>query len=318
MIYRTLITIGIIVLGLAAGVIARPFIVGADVSWTLEQESRGTAFFDEGEEKDLFQILKDHRFNFIRIRTFVDPCAPDGYARSFGGSGSECWCDLEHTAIIAKRIKEAEISDEEMREAAYEYTKHAIDSLVSAGLRPDMVQVGNEINSCMSGVCTSNWPRFAALVNAGVRGVREVDPTIKIVIQHGRPRPDGNFMDWVEGIVENDIDFDFIGGSTYGTTNNGNDWRDQFGRVISEYGYPVMSLEYTANRTGLIHPVMNELPDQMGMGTFAWEPTQYDVPMFSRVDGGLESNERLDEGVLFKGKRFSIINCELEFLNKSI
>lgn len=309
--------------GLPAVASARPFIVGADVSWVLEQEHIGSTFWDDGVQKDLFQILKDHGFNFIRIRTFVDPCAPQGYARqSYSGAGAdECWCDLEHTLEVAARIKKARmgflldfhmsdlwasigeqhvprswanLNDEQMRKAAYDYVKLNIKTLVDAGLRPDMVQVGNEINSRMSGVPMSNPDRFAGLVNAGVKGVRDIDSTIKIVMHHGRPRPDGDFMNWYN-TIKGRIDFDFIGGSTYGTTNNGNDWRQMFGNVVKD-GFPVMSLEYTANRTALIHTVMNELPNQMGLGAFVWEPTRYsETPMFDRSGNRYTSNARLDE-----------------------
>jgi len=50
-----------------------------------------------------------------------------------------------------------------------------------------MVQIGNEIDSHISGVSISNWARFAGFVNAGTKAVRETDPRIIIVEQHGRP-----------------------------------------------------------------------------------------------------------------------------------
>ncbi|MBN1308866.1 MAG: glycosyl hydrolase 53 family protein [Chitinispirillaceae bacterium] len=307
----------------STGTSARPYIVGADISWVLEDESRGATYWDDGEQKDIFELLKEYGLNFIRIRTFVDPCAPGGYA----SRGSECWCDLEHTVEIGKRIKDADMgflldfhmsdtwasigeqhvpsawandNDEQMRQHAYEYTKLNIQTLIDSGARPDMVQVGNEINSKMSGVSISNPDRFAALINAGVKGVRDVDSTIKIVMQHGRPRPDGDFMSWYNAIKDR-VDYDFIGGSTYGTTNNGNDWREMFGNVVRD-GTPVMSLEYTANRTALINTVMNELPNRMGLGTFAWEPIRYDKPMFDRDGNKYTPNARLDELASFARK----------------
>ncbi len=301
---------------------ARPYIVGVDISWVTEDEHTGATYWDNGVQKDIFQILKEHGVNFIRIRTFVDPCHSEGYAYNSysAASGQECWCDLEHTIEIAKRIKKAGMgflldfhmsdtwasighqyvprawandNDEQMRKHAYDYTKHNIQTLVNLGLRPDMVQVGNEINTKMSGVSISNASRFAALINAGVKGVRDVDPTIKIVMQHGRPRPDGGFMDWYN-TIKGRVDYDFIGGSTYGTTNNGGDWRDMFGNVVKD-GTPVMSLEYTANRTALINTVMSDFPNNMGLGTFVWEPTRYDTPMFDRSGNRYTSNAKLDE-----------------------
>lgn len=317
LIKRTILALGV----LAAASAARPYIVGVDVSWVLEDESLGATYWHEGKKMDLFDILKDHGVNFIRLRTFVNSCA--GYAKeSYSGANSNvCWCDLEHTIIHARRVKAHQMgflldfhmsdtwasigkqyvpaawkgkSDAEMQKLAYNYVKSNLDTLIKLGLRPDMVQVGNEINSSMSGVSISNPTRFAALINAGVKAVRDADPTIKVVMQHGQPRPEKNFMSWYNTLKQY-VDFDFIGGSTYGTTNNGDDWRQMFGNVVKD-GHPVLSLEYTAQRTKLINGVMNEMPNNMGLGTFVWEPTRYsDYPMFDRSGQKYTANAKLDE-----------------------
>jgi arabinogalactan endo-1,4-beta-galactosidase len=299
----------------ATPVSARPFAVGADISWLLEDEAGGATYWDQSVNKGLIPILKENGFNFIRLRIFVEPAK--GYARG----RAEAWCDLEHTKIFAKRIKAAGMgflldfhmsdtwasigeqhapsswagrSDEEVRALAYAHVHSSLQALIAQGTRPDWVQVGNEINSCMSGVCTGDWPRFAALVNAGVKGVRDADPSIKVVMQHGRPRADGNFQAWVDGLLRNKVDFDIIGGSTYGTTNNGQDWREQFAQTVAKTGKPVVSLEYTAQRTELVNDVMYDLPDQMGLGSFLWEPTRYsDYPIFDRSGNRYTTNSRI-------------------------
>ncbi len=311
---------GLALLGTAALAAARPYIVGVDISWVLEDESLGATYYDGTTKKDLFVILKDHGVNFIRVRTFVNSCV--GYAKeSYSGANPNvCWCDLDHTITLAKRIKAAKMgflldfhmsdtwasigkqyvpaawsgmTDAQMQKAAYEYVKKNVKTLVDLGLRPDMVQVGNEINSAMSGVSSSK-PGWAPLINAGIKGVREIDPSIKIVMQHGQPRPDKNFMDWYGKLKAGKVDYDIIGGSTYGTTNNGDDWRQMFGNVVKD-GTPVVSLEYTSNRTALINTVMNEFPNNMGLGSFVWEPTRYDKPMFDRVGQKYTANAKLDE-----------------------
>lgn len=318
---RAIRTTGLALLGMAALASARPFIVGADVSWLLEDESVGATYWDGGTQKDLFQILKDHGVNFIRVRTFVNSCAPGGYAsNSYSGASTKvCWCDLEHTIALARRIKAARMgflldfhmsdtwasigeqhvpaawsgmTDAQMQKAAYEYVRSNMQTLIQKGLRPDMVQVGNEVNSAMSGVSISK-PGFVPLVNAGIKAVRELDPGIKVVMQHGRPRPDGGFMDWY-GKIKGKIDYDFVGGSTYGTTNNGGDWREMFGNVVKD-GTPVLSLEYSGDRLSLINTVMNEMPGQKGLGTFVWEPTRYGKPMFDRSGNKYTANAKLDE-----------------------
>ena len=47
--------------------------LGADISFLPELEARGMKFSDKGVEKDAIQILKDHGFNYIRLRIFNDP-----------------------------------------------------------------------------------------------------------------------------------------------------------------------------------------------------------------------------------------------------
>src|SRR5690606_23793282 len=49
------------------------YILGADISWTLEQESGGAIWRDEGKTMSIERILVNHGFNYIRLRTFVCP-----------------------------------------------------------------------------------------------------------------------------------------------------------------------------------------------------------------------------------------------------
>mgnify|MGYP003291982465 CR=1 FL=1 len=317
-----------VVLGaVAAAAMARPYIVGVDISWVLEDESLGATYYHDGKKMDLFDILADHGVNFIRVRTFVNSCI--GYAKeSYSGANSNvCWCDLDHTIQLAKRIKAHNMgffldfhmsdtwasighqnvpaswagkSNAEMGKLAYQHVKTTMDALVAQGLKPDMVQVGNEINSKVAGVSMSKIADFANIINSGVKAVREIDPNIKIVMQHGQPRPDKGFADWYKKIHEN-IDYDAICGSTYGTTNNGNDWREMFG-LVTKNKKPVLSCEYTGQRTNLVNTVFSEFGD-LGWGTFVWEPTRYsEKPMFDRNGQKYTANARLDELAAFAKK----------------
>ena len=75
--------------------------MGADISFLPQLEERGMKFSDKGVEKDAIQILKDHGFNYVRLRIFNDPANDSGYSPKKG------FCDLEHTIQMAKRIKAA-------------------------------------------------------------------------------------------------------------------------------------------------------------------------------------------------------------------
>src|SRR5438132_4579725 len=115
--------------------------------------------------------MKEHGFNAIRLRTFVDPRAADGYDQANGSA------DLGHTIAFGKQIKDAGLSllldfhysdnwadpgkqcvpvawqkfttIEQLASAVHDYTKDAISQLIAGAARPDLVQIGNEITPGM-------------------------------------------------------------------------------------------------------------------------------------------------------------------------
>jgi arabinogalactan endo-1,4-beta-galactosidase len=186
------------------------FYIGADVT---DQETQS-----DTTRATLLTLMKSHGFNYIRLRTFVDPKAADGYDKTNG------YDDITHTVAFGKQIKAAGMgllvdfhySDNwadpgkqcvpvawqnyttiaDLATAVHDYTKDAITKLIAGGARPDMVQIGNEttpgmlIHRCDSGGqptgnnpitgSTSNWANLGALLKAGVQGVKDVDPSILI------------------------------------------------------------------------------------------------------------------------------------------
>jgi arabinogalactan endo-1,4-beta-galactosidase len=312
-----------------SGVFNPPYILGADISWETQHEAEGYTYSDGKSTKTMTAIMAENGFNFVRLRTFVDPSASDGY------SPGQNWCGKDDTVTMAKRAKacgmgvfiDFHMSDtwqslgtnanasamplswrglsqtvpstpvsaethyaNNLYQAAHDYVAGVMQALVAAGAKPDMVQIGNETNSGMSGIPMSNWPAFSALVNAGIKAVRETDPRILVWAQNGRPRPDSaggsNFTGWVDEYLSGKppnspaIDEDGICGSTYGTTDNGADWTTSFDYVISTYRKPVMSCEYTDKSPdspagAIINGVMRAFPNGMGRGSFVWEPADY-------------------------------------------
>ncbi|HEV2419246.1 MAG TPA: glycosyl hydrolase 53 family protein, partial [Terriglobia bacterium] len=49
------------------------YIIGADVSFLKQAEDHGTVFKDNGQTKPALQIFKDHGYNWVRLRLFVNP-----------------------------------------------------------------------------------------------------------------------------------------------------------------------------------------------------------------------------------------------------
>ncbi|MFA6343100.1 MAG: glycosyl hydrolase 53 family protein, partial [Fibrobacteraceae bacterium] len=85
------------------------YILGADISKFQEYESRGIKFYDtDGVEKSIFDILKNHGFNYVRLKTFVSPSATYGYAASgCGETSTEAFGDKAHVIAYAQKVKVA-------------------------------------------------------------------------------------------------------------------------------------------------------------------------------------------------------------------
>src|SRR5690606_8180859 len=89
--------------------VAPHFILGADISSVHE---RNDTFRDtDGEIKSVFELFKNHGFNYIRVKTFVDPMAPYGYASNFNGcvGFTEPFSDKDHVIAFGKQIKDADM-----------------------------------------------------------------------------------------------------------------------------------------------------------------------------------------------------------------
>ncbi|HEU5076270.1 MAG TPA: glycosyl hydrolase 53 family protein [Polyangiaceae bacterium] len=297
--------------------------MGADISSV--QEANASFVDTDGVTKSIFDLLKNHGFNYIRIKTFVDPSAPYGYASSANGCAglSESYGDKAHVVEFGQQVKAAGMgflldfhysdvwadpgnqiipeawrgasSIGELADYVREYTADVLSTAVAAGARPDMVQIGNEITPGMLmhvpgestdcwgnnpaaapiGGSTSNWDDLATLLDAGIAGVREVDPTIRIML-HVENTDDLDGVEWwVGNALDRGVEFDVLGLSCY-TEFQGEPsvWENTFTALASEYPDLQFGIaEYNPSRTEA-NMIMKNLPDGRGLGTFFWEPTR--------------------------------------------
>lgn len=209
-------------------------IVGADVSFLRQMEQQGVAFHDNGAVKPGLQILKEHGYNWVRLRIFVHPAtlpndlactlasAKDAKARGFklllDFHYADDWADPGHepTPAAWKSLDHAHLT-----KAVFAYTRDTIRALRKGGAMPDMVQVGNEVTNGMlwpDGKLPDQWDHFAELVSAGIRGVNAGRghahrPRIMIHIdQGGNPEKTQWFFD---NLQARGVAFDVIGQSYY-------------------------------------------------------------------------------------------------------
>ncbi len=270
-------------------------ILGADISFLPELEARGIKFSDNGIQKDPIQILKEHGFNYIRLRIFNDPAEAAGYSPGKG------FCDLEHTKAMAKRIKAAGLkllldfhySDTwadpgkqfkpkawasedfvSLRQSVHDFTLKVMSELKAQGTTPDMVQVGNEINHGML------WPEgninnldsLAQLIYAGINGVKEVSKHTPVMLHIALGGQNIESRFFLDAMTLRKVPFDVIGLSYYpkwhGTLN---DLKNNMADLAQRYPQQVMVAEYTQLKTE-VNDIAFTVPEGKGLGTFIWEP----------------------------------------------
>lgn len=247
------------------------FYKGMDLSTIKEVETLGGKFYDHGEEKDVFVILKSYGTNAVRLRLWNDPYGEDGTPYGAGTNdlttvieltkrakahGMEVLLDLHYSDFWAdpgkQRMPKAwrKMNADQLTEAVYTYTKDTLLALRKAGAYPDLIQVGNELSNGML------WPlgklpeygqydNLARFVRAGIRGVREVDAHMPVMLHLDNGGNNALYREWFDHYLERgEDDFQIIGlsyypfwhGSLTDLQNNMNDLAVRYGKelVIAE------------------------------------------------------------------------------------
>jgi arabinogalactan endo-1,4-beta-galactosidase len=281
-------------------------VIGADISFLPQLESRGMKFSDkDGKPEDVMKILKDHGFNYIRLRIFDHPENVKGYSPRKG------FCDLEHTKQMAKRIKAAgmkflldfhysdtwadpqrqdkpaawaKLDYNLLKDSVYTYTKNVMQVLKDQGTAPDMVQIGNEINHGLlwpdGGI--NNLDTLANFIYAGERGVKEVcpDAIIMLHIALGGQNKEARFF--IDNMLKRKVPFDVIGLSYYpkwhGTPD---DLKNNMADLAKRYKKYVMVAEYSQLKLE-VNEIAFTAPGNKALGTFIWEPLSTWESFFDR------------------------------------
>ena len=299
-------------------------ILGADISSLNKSEDKGGIYkYSDGTEADALQILKDNGLNYARLRVWVDPI--DGYhnkdeillmAKRFHSLGIKLLVDFHYSddwADPGKQYKPEAWKDLDfggLKQALYDFTFDVCNSLVEQGTPPDMIQVGNEINS---GILwpdghtwdPPNWDGLAELLTTGYNAVKDCSPEI-LVMLHIAEGGDNEMAHWVfDNLTRRDVPFDVIGLSYYpfwhGTLaelqNNMNDITVRYDKdiIVAEFAYPFTVLEddglaNIANpRMGMdgylftpvgqrnmmrdVMSIIRGVPNGRGLGVFYWDAT---------------------------------------------
>lgn len=214
-----------------------PFYFGADLSFANEMDDCGAVYRVHGQPQDVFHIFRDAGHNLVRIRIWnnadwthysnlddvkhsIRRAHEAGMRVLLDFHYSDDWADGDKQIIPAAWANIG--STDALAQALYRYTFDTLTALDHDGLMPDMVQVGNEINREILGRADwrdrpIDWARNAALINAGIRAVRDagahssVHPQVMLHIA----QPE-NVEPWFAAAKAAGVtDFDLIGISYY-------------------------------------------------------------------------------------------------------
>lgn len=257
--------------------ISDDFIKGADVSMLPELERLGGKFYANGMEKDCLAILQEKGINWVRVRIWNDPYSygPNGN----GGGVTDEKKALEVTkrakALGMKVLVDFHYSDwwadpgkqyppkawenhnaKQLAKDVYNYTAKVMKDFNEAGVTPDMVQIGNELNNGMLWpVCKTDTPEgYKALADAiaqGLKAVKDNDPNhqVKRMVHLANGNNNALYRSFFDELITNNgvNDFDIIGfsyypfwhGSMEELSYNMNDMVDRYGKdvVVVETAY---------------------------------------------------------------------------------
>ncbi|EHA1064989.1 galactosidase [Aeromonas hydrophila] len=235
---------------ISAGAGAAPHnlaIRGADVSTLAELEHLGVHYQDETRQGDLLTLMRERGLNLVRLRLWVDPRSAKG--EPFGGGNN----DLEKVIALAQRSRALNLpwlldlhysdfwadpgkqytprawrgkSEAELAAMLHDYSAAVMQRLREAGVPPQMVQVGNELNNGML------WPlgqlhrqeeeegfdRLAQLLKAAIAGIRagsEGGITPRLMLHLAEGGDEAQCLRWFKAMQARDVPFDLVGLSFY-------------------------------------------------------------------------------------------------------
>ena len=246
---------------------AQDYAIGADVSFLAKCEQDGIVFKENGKPIDVLTLLREHHYNWVRLRIFHDPSAAADHLPN----------DLNYTVGLAKRAKAAgfhflldfhysdswadpgkqpmpaawsKLTHKQLVKAVFKYTRDTVAAFAREGVMPDMVQIGNEVTNGMlwpDGKLPANWDQFTDLVKAGIRGVesgRGSSPRPRIMIQIERSGDFDAAVSFLDNLTSRGVAFDVLGLSYYPRWHGGiATMRDNLRDLALRYHKPIVVVE---------------------------------------------------------------------------
>ena len=241
------------------------FMDGVDLSYVNEMEDCGATYKNLNNNfEDVFHIFKNSGAEIIRVRLWNNPkwtnySNLDDVKKTIRRSKelgmkvlldfhySDTWADPKKQ-IIPKDWENSIGKTIELGGLLYSYTQSVLKELVQENLKPDIVQVGNEINIMLLQEENNHsekidWNRNSYLINKGISAIRDLNQEIEIMLHIAQPE---NALWWFSEASQNGIDnYDWIGISYYPKWSSVNliDLDQSIKNLIETYNKKLMVVE---------------------------------------------------------------------------
>lgn len=224
--------------------------VGGDISLLPDYEAAGAVYRDQSGKTitDVLGFFYDSGMNAMRVRLFVNP-------QDYPDNDPNAKQDLKYIIPLCQRIKNQGfalmldfhysdtwadpaaqwtpkawqgLSDSQLYQKIYDYTKESLQTLKENGVVPDFIQPGNEISygmlwgaqgsSSLKKVfinSDANWARLGKLLSNAITACREECPDAEIVIHTERVAQVGTLQGFYQRMKDLKVDYDIIGLSYY-------------------------------------------------------------------------------------------------------
>ena len=212
------------------------FAFGADLSFLKQAEDRGTVFKDGTNALSGLQIFKNHGYNWVRLRIFVEPVSNNlpnnldytlAMAQNAKRLGYKFLLDFHYANSWADPGKQStpgdwiNLSHRDRTRKVFIYSRNTIAAFREAGALPDMVQVGNEISHGMlwpDGRLPDHWRNLADYLRAGIKGVNAgcgTNPSPRIMIHIDQGGSIAKTKYFFDNLNHYGVHYDVIGFSYY-------------------------------------------------------------------------------------------------------
>lgn len=210
------------------------FYKGMDLSFQMELESYNLPYKDQNNNAiQVLPFVKQNGCNLVRLKIWHTPLDSQNtlakvkaYALKIKANQMDFLLDFHYSDYWADPSNQTppiawqNLTQTQIRQEIYSYTKNVLNELKEQGTLPKIVQIGNETDSGFLwnygkvwNQFNDNWPNLAELYRKSAQAIREVGGNnTKIMLHHSSVE---NSIYYFNELSPFNLDYDIIGISYY-------------------------------------------------------------------------------------------------------